>query len=145
MIGSFLFDILTDEKLGGERWFILAFLSLFVFAGLAPLGMLLSLHLGRVRVLITEANLTASIGVGPLRKKKSMACSLIRNVGTGPLGTSQTSSFGKTKTGILNGVIVRSSDFPLPLTVSKDEQLNNEVAGLVRYQLKQMGYLQQDD
>jgi hypothetical protein len=145
VIGSFLVDILTDDKLGGERWFILAFLSLFVFAGMAPLGILLSLHLGRVRVLVTPDNLTASIGVGPLRKKKSMACSLIRKVGTGPLGTTQSSSFGKTKTGTLEGVIVRSSDFPLPLTVSKDEQLNSEVAGLVRYQLSQMGFLQPND
>ena len=144
-ISSFLIDILTDAKLGGERWFILAFLSLFLFAGLAPLGMLISLHRGRVRVKITDSNLTASIGVGPLRKKKAMACSLIRKVGTGPLGTSSSSSFGKTTTTTLEGVLVRSSDFTLPLTVSKDEQLNNEVAGLVRYQLSQMGFLQPND
>ncbi len=144
-IGSFLIDILTDANLGGERWFILAFLSLFLFAGLAPLGMLISLHRGRVHVKITDSNLTASIGVGPLRKKKAMACSLIRKVGTGSLGTSSSSSFGKTTTTTLDGVLVRSSDFTLPLTVSRDEQLNNEVAGLVRYQLSQMGFLQPND
>ena len=142
---SFLFDVLTDPKMGGEKWFITAFLSLFLAAGLGPLGMLLALFGGRVRVLVNDMNLTASIGVGPLRKKKSMACSLIRNVGTGPVGTSTSSGLRGTKTSVLQGVIVRSSDFPLPLTVSKDEQFNNEVAGLVRYQLKQMGYLQQDD
>ncbi len=142
---SFLFDILTDPKMGGERWFFAAFLSLFLLAGLAPLGTLIGLFMARVRVVITPQNLTASIGVGPLRKKKAMACSLIRNVGTGPVGTTTSESFGKTTTGMLQGVIVRSTDFPLPLTISNDEQFNNEVAGLVRYQLSQLGYLKQND
>lgn len=142
---TFLVQILTDPKLGAERWLFVAFLSLFVFAGLMPLGMLLALFGGRVRVLINEGNLTARIGVGPLGKKKSMACSLIRNVGTGPVGTSSSSGIRGTKTSVLQGVIVRSSDFTLPLTISSDDEFNNEVAGLVRYQLSRMGFLQQND
>jgi hypothetical protein len=141
----FLFEIVADPKMGGEKWFVVAFLSLFLLAGLGPLGTFLALFLSRVRVLVTADNLTASIGIGPLRKKKSMACSLIRNVGTGPLETSHSTSLGTTTAGTLAGVIVRSSDFRLPLTVSRDEQLNNEVAGLVRYQLSEMGFLQPND
>jgi len=145
VVFSVIFGTLTDAKMGGEKWFILAFLSLFLMAGLAPLGMLLAIFLGRVRVLVTPDNLTASIGVGPLRKKKSMACRLIRQVGTGPIGTSRSRGLSGATTSVLQGVIVRSSDFPLPLTISKDEQLNNEVAGLVRYQLSELGYLKPND
>ncbi|MBI1313997.1 hypothetical protein GC176_22100 [bacterium] len=145
VVFTFLYDILTDPKLGAMRWAFLAFLSVFVVVGFVPLTMFLSLFLGRVRVMITSENLTASIGVGPFRKKKSLACSLIRDVGTGPVGTSRGSGFGSTRTSLLQGVMVRSSDFPLPLTVSKDTQFNNEVAGLVRYQLSHLGYLKPND
>lgn len=145
VVFSFLFEIFTDPRMGHERWLFAAFLSLFLGAGLMPLGMLLALFFGRVRVQVTPENLTASIGIGPLRKKKSMACSLIRNVGTGPVGTSSSSGLGRTRTSILHGALVRSTGLTLPLSVSSDDAFNREIAGLVRYQLNQHGHLSSHD
>jgi len=127
---------------------ILTFSSIFVFAGFMPLGMLLSLFFGRGSMRISRDKIVGSIGVLFLKKKKSISIESISDVGLAvtTLSTQQFRRRGvqhSTRTqgpfSSQKGAMIESSEFNMPLTMSSDAQFNEQVAGLVRFQLERVG------
>lgn len=127
---------------------ILVFSSIFVFAGFMPLGMLLSLFFGRGSIRLSRDKIVGSIGVLFLRKKKSIPTESVSDVG---LATTMLSNRQFRRQGVRHstvtlgplssqkGAIIKSSEFNMPLTMSSDVQFNEQVAGLVRFQLERLG------
>lgn len=139
--------IAGDEPLAIKLGF-LAFSSIFVFAGFMPLGMLLSLFFGRASILISRDKIVGSIGVLFLKKKKSISTESVSDVG---LAVTTLSNRQFRRRGVRHstrtqgpfssqkGAMIESSEFNVPLTMSSDAQFNEQVAGLVRFQLERVG------
>lgn len=70
----------TSGKGGGFEWMIVAFLSLFVFAGLMPMWFGLILLGGRCRVDWRDGRLSVADYVGPLRWRRRFQKSAIRKL-----------------------------------------------------------------
>mgnify|MGYP006173009621 CR=1 FL=1 len=127
---------------------ILAFSSIFVFAGFMPLGMLLSLFFGRASIRLSRDKIVGSIGVLFLKKKKSISTESVSDVGLA-ITTLSNRQFRRravrhsTRTqgpfSSQKGAMIESSEFNVPLTMSSDVQFNEQVAGLVRFQLERLG------
>lgn len=127
---------------------ILAFSSIFVIAGLMPLGMLLSLFFGRASLRMSRKKVTGAIGVLFLRKKKSLATESVSDVGLAQTILSsqrfrrhgvQHSTRTQVPVSSQKGAMIESFEFNMPLTMSGDAQFNEQVAGLARFQLERLG------
>lgn len=144
---AFVAFIGGDEPIGMKLG-LTAFLSLFVLAGLMPLGALLSLFFGRASIRMTSEKVTGAIGVLFLKKKKSISTESISDVGLAKtMVISRNSRRGdvrhSTRTpgpfSSQKGAMIESSKFNMPLSMSSDAQFNEQIAGLVRFQLERSG------
>jgi hypothetical protein len=127
---------------------VTAFASIFLFAGLMPLGMLLTLFFGRAGIRMSHETVTGAIGFLFLKKKKSISTESISDVG---LATTTLSSRRMRTARLQNssrtmntfagqkGCMIVSSEFNMPLTMSADAPFNEQVAGLARFQLERLG------
>ena len=145
---SFLAGIWTGDDAIGMKLGFTAFISTFLFAGLMPLGMLLSLFFGRASIRMSREKITGTIGVWFLKKRKSISTESVSDVG---LAMTMLSNRRFRRQGVRHstrtqgpvssqkGAMIRSSEFNMPLTMSSDAQFNEQVAGLVRFQLNRSG------
>lgn len=138
-LSAFFAALLSDEPIVTKIVTTL-FASVFLFVGLMPLGMLLTLFFGRARLQIRREEVTGSIGFWLLRKKKTISTESISDIG---LAAAQVSRNGQVPTsGRLAGMMgcmIKSSEFNMPLTMSADAQFNEQVAGLAKFQLERLG------
>ena len=136
---AFFAALLSDEPIVMKIVGTL-FASVFLFVGLMPLGMLLTLFFGRARLQMRREEVTGSIGFWLLRKKKTISTESISDVG---LAAHQVSRKGAVQTsGQFAGMqacMIKSSEFNMPLTMSSDAQFNAQVAGLARFQFERLG------
>lgn len=147
-VGTFIATAIGGNEPLPFKLGMLAFMSLFVIAGMMPLGMLLSLFFGRASIRMSREDVTGAVGVLFLKKKKSISTESISDVG---LATTTLSSHrvrhGKfrraQRTSIpfagQTGAMIESSEFNMPLTFSSDAEFTKQVAGLVRFQLDRLG------
>lgn len=147
-MANFIVMALAGDEPIGLKLGILAFCSLFLLAGLMPLGMLLTLFFGRARIRMSREKVNGSIGFWLLRKKKSVSTASISDVG---LASAMMSSHrmrasrhqhSPRTTSIMagqRGCVIVSSEFNMPLTMSSDMKFNQQVAGLARFQLERLG------
>lgn len=144
---TFIGMALAGDEPIGIKIGITLFASMFLFAGMMPLGILLSLFFGRVKINIDADYLQASAGFLFLRKKKRISTESISDVGLGSAtmtssrrhrGVHRTAEIPLGSTG-LGGSMLKSTETDMPLSMSSDQQLNRQVAGLVRYQLERLG------
>lgn len=138
-LSAFFSALLSDEPIVTKIVTTLIS-SVFLFVGLMPLGMLLTLFFGRARLQMRREEVTGSIGFWLLRKKKTISTESISDIG---LAAAQVSRNGQVPTsGRLAGMMgcmIKSSEFNMPLTMSADAQFNEQVAGLARFQLERLG------
>lgn len=147
-MAGFIATALAGDEPIGLKIGILAFCSLFLIAGLMPLGMLLTLFFGRARIQLSRETVTGSIGFWYLRKKKSISTESIRDVGlaetlvsSSPMRASRRHSSSRT-TNLMSGqkgCVLVSTESNMPLTMSSDAHFNEQVAGLARFQLERLG------
>jgi len=148
VVGRFILAAIAGDEPMAIKLGILTFTSIFVVAGLMPLGALLSLFFGRASIRMTRDTVTGAVGVLFLKKKKSLATESITDVGL----ASSTLSARRLRRGHLQhaqrtslpfagqkGAMIESSEFNMPLTFSSDPEFTNQVAGLVRFQLDRQG------
>jgi hypothetical protein len=148
VVGTFIVGAIGGDDPLAIKLGILAFTSIFVISGLMPLGMLLSLFFGRGSIRLSRDKIVGSIGVLFLKKKKSISTESVSDVG---LATTMLSNRQFRRQGVRHstltlgplssqmGVVIKSSEFNMPLTMSSDAQFNEQVAGLVRFQLERLG------
>lgn len=138
-LSAFFAALLGDEPIVAKT-FTTLFAGVFVFVGLMPLGMLLTIFFGRARLQMRREDVTGSIGFWFLRKKKAISTESISDVG---LSSAQVSRNGAVQTSgrfaEVKACVIRSSEFNMPLTMSADAQFNEQVAGLARFQLERLG------
>lgn len=148
VVGTAFVMVLGGDEQIGIKLGILAFMSIFIFVGLMPLGTLLSLFFGRASIRITPEKVTGAIGVLFLKKKKSISTESISDVGLAMTTMSsrhhqrqRVRHSTQTLTSFMSqkGAMIKSSEFNMPLTMSSDAQFNEQVAGLVRFQLERSG------
>lgn len=136
---AFFAALLSDEPIVMKIVSTL-FAGTFLFVGLVPLGMLLTLFFGRARLQMRREEVTGSIGFWLLRKKKTISTESISDVG---LAAPEVSRNGRVSTsGQFAGMqacMIKSSEFNMPLTLSADAQFNAQVAGLARFQFERLG------
>ena len=147
-LATFISTAIAGDEPLAVKLGILAFSSIFVFAGFMPLGMLLSLFFGRASMRMSRDKIVGSIGVLFMTKNKSISTESVTDVGlaVATLSNRQFRQRGvrhSTQTqGLFSsqkGAMVESSEFNMPLTMSSDAQFNEQVAGLVRFQLERVG------
>ena len=147
-MASFITSALDGDDPLGMKLGILAFCSIFLFAGLMPLGMLLTLFYGRARLRMSRETVTGAIGFWFLKKKKSISTESISDVGLAKTMLSsrrmQRSSLQHSSRTIRilpgqKGCVMVSSEFNMPLTMSSDAEFTKQVAGLARFQLERLG------
>ncbi len=153
-VGTFIATAIGGDDPLAIKLGILAFMSLFVFAGLMPLGMLLALFFGRASIRMSPEQIVGAIGVLFLKKKKSITTESVSDVG---LAVTMLSSRRFRQRGVRHstrtqgplssqkGAMLESSEFNMPLTMSSDAQFNKQVAGLVRFQLERVGVRLRND
>ena len=153
-VSAALFGIWSGNELLAIRIGVTAFLSIFILAGLMPLGALLTLFFGRASIRMSPEKVTGSIGFWFLKKKKSISTESISDVG---LATTMLASEQRRNRGVRHprrtntpfsshkGAMIKSSEFNVPLTMSSDAQFNEQVAGLVRFQLERVGVRLRND
>ena len=116
------------------------FISIFLLSGLIPFGMLLTLFFARARLQMRRDEVTGSIGFLFLRKKKTISTNSISDVG---LASTNVRRSGEIQIGgnfgEMTGAMIKSSEFNMPLTMSKNARFNKQVAGLARFQLERLG------
>ncbi|MEZ6039782.1 MAG: hypothetical protein R3C20_04705 [Planctomycetaceae bacterium] len=142
VVGTMAVGILKSQELNLFTIAMLAFLSIFVIVGLMPLGMLLALWFGRVTIRVNRDKLTGGVGVGWFRKRLSVSTDSVTDIGIGSAITLNPKESGDRRRPSATksrGVILDSTERKIPLTFSDDDTFNNEVAGLVRYQLELLG------
>ena len=141
-VSTFILAALSGDEPMGVKIGIVLFASVFLFAGLMPLGLLLALFFGRVRIRIDREILTGSIGVLFVRKKKSVSIESITDVGLSK-ATMSTRRAGRHHAASvpmgMKGCMLTSSESNMPLSMSSDQRFNEQVAGLVRFQLHRAG------
>lgn len=147
-MASFIVMALAGDEPIGLKIGILAFCSLFLLAGLIPLGMLLTMFFGRARIRMSRETITGSIGFWFLRKKKSVSTASITDVGLASTLMSshrmrasrhQRSPRTTSMMAGQRGCVIVSSEFNMPLTMSSDVNFNKQVAGLARFQFERLG------
>ena len=147
-VGTFIATAIGGDEPLAIKIGILAFMSVFVIAGLMPLGMLLSLFFGRASLRMSREKVTGAVGVLFLKKKKSISTESILDVGlaTTTLATWRVrhGKFRHTQRTSIpfsgqKGALIESPEFNMPLTFSSDAEFTRQVAGLVRFQLDRLG------
>lgn len=139
---AFMISAVASDEPIVMRIGITLFGSVFLFAGMMPLGVLLALFFGRARLRMGREEVTGSIGFGFLRKKKTIATESISDVGLAPANVMHRRNGTMRTTGSfagLKGCMIKSSECNMPLTMSSDDQFNAQVAGLARFQLRRLG------
>jgi len=131
--------IMNDDPIEAKIGMAL-FISIFLLSGLIPFGMLLTLFFARARLQMRRDEVTGSIGFLFLRKKKTISTNSISDVG---LASTNVRRSGEIQIGgnfgEMTGAMIKSSEFNMPLTMSKNARFNKQVAGLARFQLERLG------
>ena len=133
---KFMYSILSVDK--ADNLFFALIPLLFVLVGLLPLSILVFLIQGRAKIKIDHERITGSIGALLLHKTITIPTRSILDVGIGkpafkmPMTTLLASNKAVS-------CIVNSSERDIPLTLSSNSTLNDQVAGLVRGHLKFVG------
>jgi len=131
--------IMSDDPIEAKLGIAL-FISIFLLSGLIPFGILLTLFFARARLQMRRDEVTGSIGFLFLRKKKTISTNSISDVG---LASTNVRRSGEIQIGgnfsEMTGAMIKSSEFNMPLTMGKNARFNEQVAGLVRFQLERLG------
>ncbi|MAG94861.1 MAG: hypothetical protein CMJ48_14120 [Planctomycetaceae bacterium] len=131
--GTSLFSTFEgDDEFG--KLVSLIFAAFVMLGGLIPLLITAALLRGRITVDLNEERLLCRWHLGPLGLKRKLPTSSITRLGVGA-GFSNSGQSGGTKKACLVG----SQTTLLPLTTFHEISVAKTVAGLVRYQLRQMG------
>ena len=131
--GTSLFSTLGgDDEFGKLVSIVIA--AFVMLGGLMPLLITTALLRGRITVDLNEERLLCRWHLGPLGIKRKLATGSITRLGVGA-GFSSSGQSGGTKKACLVG----SQTTLLPLTTFHEISVAKTVAGLVRYQLRQMG------
>lgn len=114
------------------------------FLGLGPLLICLAVWKGRVTISIDRDQFVPRLHVGPIGKSFPIATDSILDVG---IGTGQKSPtdvpIRGRRMGTIGGgaaCVVLSTERSMPVSFSSEAQFNEQLAGLIRYQLRQVGH-----
>ncbi len=131
-----LYSILSANN--ADNLFFALIPLLLILIGLVPLSILVFLIQGRAKIKIDHERITGSIGALLLHKTITIPTRSILDVGIGKpaFKTPMTTLLVSNKA---VSCIINSSERDIPLTLSSNSTLNDQVAGLVRGHLKFVG------
>lgn len=146
-LGTVVWDHIAKFQAGELQGLGLLFLIVplaMCFSGLVPLLMCLAIWKGRVTISIDRDRFDPRLHVGPFGKSFGIATASILDVG---IGTGERTAVdvpvrGQRKRSLSEWpvCVVLSTERSMPVGYSSDAELNEQLAGLIRYQLRQVGH-----
>lgn len=134
-------NVMNGQLVAGQAVLFIGGCILFGGIGLIPFSVARGAFRPRIVLDLNQSRLEGKVRAGMFRFGRSISTASIRDVGLGPAQWSQLSQSrtGLSQSGQLIGMVY-SSEFDMPVSIGNDRQLDQDVTGLILYQLERMGH-----